>query len=111
ELCKSQLPDIPDQHIAQMIAGIDVLLFKPSAELRQLAKLAIDNRVDGAFTEAGRPAEIGAELAESEAGRAWLEALEGIKDPWFNMATGERLYHFYRSWCGAPPIAHASVAR
>ena len=42
EFCKSQLPDIPDQHIAQMIAGIDVLLFKPSAELRKLAKLAID---------------------------------------------------------------------
>ena len=33
EFCKSQLPDIPEQHIAQMVAGIDVLLFKPSAEL------------------------------------------------------------------------------
>ena len=74
ELCKSQLPDIPDQHVAQMIAGIDVLLFKPSAELRRLAKLAIDSGVDGAFVEGRTPAEIDAELGESDAGRAWLEA-------------------------------------
>jgi phosphohistidine swiveling domain-containing protein len=109
ELCKSQLPDIPDQHVAQMIAGIDVLLFKPSAELRKLAKLAIDSGVDGAFVEGRTPAEIDAELAESEAGRAWLEELEGIKDPWFNMATGDGLYRFYRSWYDDPRIAYASV--
>jgi pyruvate,water dikinase len=60
ELCKSQLPDIPDQHVAQMIAGIDVLLFKPSAELRKLAKLAIDTGVDGVFAEGRTPAEIDA---------------------------------------------------
>jgi pyruvate,water dikinase len=109
ELCKSQLPDIPDQHVAQMIAGIDVLLFKPSAELRKLAKLAIDSGVDGAFVEGRTPTEIDAELAESEAGRAWLEALERVKDPWFNMATGDGLYHFYRSWYDDPSIAYASV--
>ena len=47
ELCKANLPDIPDQHIAQMVAGLDVLLFKPDAELRRLARLAIDTGVDG----------------------------------------------------------------
>ncbi|MGZ4381560.1 MAG: PEP-utilizing enzyme, partial [Gaiellaceae bacterium] len=41
ELCKANLPDIPDQHIAQMVAGLDVLLFRPDAELRRLARLAI----------------------------------------------------------------------
>ena len=46
ELCKANLPDIPDQHIAQMVAGLDVLLFKPDAELRRLARLAIDTGVD-----------------------------------------------------------------
>src|SRR5262249_39087130 len=68
ELCKKALPDIPDQHIAQMVAGIDVLLFKPGAELRRLARLAIDTGVDGAFVEGRTPAEIDAELAESKAG-------------------------------------------
>ena len=62
ELCKANLPDIPDQHIAQMVAGLDVLLFKPDAELRRLARLAIDTGVDAAFVEGRSPEEIDAEL-------------------------------------------------
>ena len=109
ELCKSALPDIPDQHIAQMVAGIDVLLFRPGAELRRLARLALDTGVDGAFVEGRTPEEIDAELTGSEAGRAWLAELEQIKDPWFNMATGDGLYHYYRSWYDDPSIPYASV--
>jgi len=63
ELCKAELPDIPDQHIAQMVAGIDVLLFRPDAELRRLAVLAIETEVDDAFIEGRTPAEIDAALA------------------------------------------------
>ena len=68
ELCKANLPDIPDQHIAQMVAGLDVLLFRPDAELRRLARLAIDTGVDSAFVEGRSPEEIDAELAR-ERGR------------------------------------------
>ena len=53
--CKGALPDIPDQHIAQMVAGIDVLLFKPDAELKRLARLALDTGVDAAFVEGRSP--------------------------------------------------------
>ena len=109
DFCKSRLPDIPEQHIAQMVAGIDVLLFKPSTELKRLARLAIDTGVDGAFVEGRTPAEIDDELAGSEAGRAWLEELERVKDPWFNMAVGDGLYHFYGSWYDDPGIPYASV--
>jgi pyruvate,water dikinase len=109
EMCKSHLPDIPDQHIAQMVAGIDVLLFKPDAELRRLARLAIDSGVDGSFVEGRTPEEIDADLAVSEAGRAWLEELEQVKDPWFNMATGDGLYHYYRSWNDDPRIPYAAL--
>jgi pyruvate,water dikinase len=109
ELVKTNLPDVPDQHIAQMVAGIDVLLFRPDAELRRLARLAIDSGVDGAFVQGASPAEIDAELARSEAGRAWLEQLEQVKDPWFNMATGDGLYHYYRSWLDDPSIPYASL--
>jgi pyruvate, water dikinase len=107
--CKANLPDIPDQHIAQMVAGIDVLLFKPDAELRRLAGLAIDTGVDSAFVEGRTPEEIEAELAESDAGNSWLEELERVKDPWFNMATGDGLYHYYRSWLDEPAIPYASL--
>ena len=51
--------------------------------------------MDGAFVESRTPAEIDAELGESDAGRAWLAELEAIKDPWFNMGTGDGLYHYY----------------
>jgi pyruvate,water dikinase len=109
ELCKSNLPDIPDQHIAQMVAGIDVLLFRPDAELRRLASLAIELGVDGAFTEGRTPVDIEAELAAGAAGQKWLTELEKVKDPWFNMATGDGLTHYYRSWLDDPSIPFASI--
>ena len=109
EFCKGHLPDIPDQHIAQMVAGIDVLLFRPDTELRRLARLAIETGVDQAFQQGRSPQEIDAELAETEAGQAWLAELEEVKDPWFNMATGDGLYHYYRSWLDDPSIPYASL--
>jgi pyruvate, water dikinase len=109
ELCKEHLPDIPDQHIAQMVAGIDVLLFRPDAELRRLAGVAIAKGVDGSFVEGRTPREIEAELSGSDAGREWLAELEKVKDPWFNMATGDGLTHYYRSWLDDPSIPYASI--
>ena len=64
DFCKGSLPDIPDQHIAQMVAGIDVLLFRPDAELKRLARLAIETGVDSAFVEGRSPEEIDDELAQ-----------------------------------------------
>ncbi|MGH3142812.1 MAG: PEP-utilizing enzyme, partial [Gaiellales bacterium] len=109
DFCKSQLPDIPDQHVAQMIAGIDVVLFRPDAELRRLARLAVDPGVDAAFVDGRTPDAIDAELSTSDAGQAWLEELERVKDPWFNMATGDGLYHYYGSWLDDPSIPYASL--
>jgi pyruvate, water dikinase len=109
ELCKTHLPDIPDQHIAQMVAGIDVLLFRPDAELRRLAQLAIASGVDEVFREGRTPGEIETELAQNDPGRGWLAELEKVKDPWFNMATGDGLTHDYRSWLDDPSIPYASI--
>jgi pyruvate,water dikinase len=92
-----------------MVAGIDVLLFRPDAELKRLARLAIDTGVDSAFVQGRSQPEIDAELAQSDAGKAWLEELEKVKDPWFNMATGDGLYHYYGSWLDDPSIPYASL--
>ena len=76
ELCKNNLPDIPDQHIAQMVAGIDVLLFRPDAELRRLAGVAIDKGVDGVVRRGpdarrrSRPSCRGSDAGRDVAGRA-----------------------------------------
>jgi len=109
EFCKGNLPDIPDQHIAQMVAGIDVLLFRPDAELRRLARLAIETGVDLAFVQGRTPQEIDADLSQTDAGKSWLAELEKVKDPWFNMATGDGLYHYYRSWLDDPSIPYAAL--
>src|SRR5262249_10037664 len=109
ELCKAHLPDIPDQHIAQMVAGLHVLPFPPGAQLRPPAHPAIDAGVDGAFVEGRTPAQIESELGESEPGRAWLAELEAVKHPWFHMATGDGLYHYYGSWLDDPTIPFASL--
>jgi pyruvate, water dikinase len=109
EFVRGRLPDIPDQHISQMVAGIDVVLFRPDAELRRLAQAAIEAGVDSAFAEGRSPDEIDAELARSEEGRRWLDRLEEVKDPWFNMGTGDALYHYYRSWHDDPRIPYASL--
>jgi pyruvate,water dikinase len=109
EFVRAALPDIPDQHISQMVAGVDVVLFRADTELRRLAREAIEAGVDGAFVEGRSPAEIDAELSGTDAGRAWLDALEQIKDPWFNMGTGDGLYHYYGSWHDDPSIPYASL--
>ncbi|MFH0775049.1 MAG: PEP-utilizing enzyme [bacterium] len=46
---KKVFPDISDQTITQMVAGIDVLLFRPDTELRNLAKLAVSLGVSDIF--------------------------------------------------------------
>jgi pyruvate,water dikinase len=109
EFCREALPDIPDQHISQMVAGVDVDLFRADEELRRLARLAIETDVAGAFQEDRSPDEINAELSKSDAGKKWLEELEAIKDPWFNMGTGDGLYHYYGSWHDDPSIPYASL--
>jgi phosphohistidine swiveling domain-containing protein len=109
EFCKQALPDIPDRHISELVAGIDVVLFQADTELRRLARLAIDSGVAEAFREGRSPTEIESELERSEAGRRWLEELEKVKDPWFNMGTGDGLYHYYGSWYDDPSIPYTSL--
>ena len=42
ELCKQNFPDIPDQTIAKMVSGIDVVLFRPDDELKGLGQRALE---------------------------------------------------------------------
>src|SRR5918992_301488 len=97
------------EFIRGALAGIDVVLFRPDAELRRLARAAIDAGVDSAFAEGRSPDEIDVELRRSEEGRRWLDQLEEVKDPWFNMGTGDGLYHYYGSWHDDPTIPYASL--
>ena len=99
QFCKQAFPEITDQTVARMVAGIDVLMFRPDDELKKLAKLAVELKLGDLFTSDGNPAVILPALkARGEAGAKWLKALEEARDPWFNISIGDGFYHYERSW-------------
>ncbi len=68
--CKQLFPSIPDQAIAKMVAGIEVDLFRPDEEIKELARLAVSLGIDDRF--AGSAAEaLAGWLTPSRAGPGW----------------------------------------
>ncbi len=107
EYCKEKFPAITDDLAARMVAGIDVILYRPDGELRRLAARAVELGVSSAFEGTGGPDEVIARLSESDAGRQWLEELEAVKDPWFFYSTGAGYCHANRAWIDdmTPPFS------
>jgi pyruvate,water dikinase len=99
QFCTQAFPEISDQTVARMVAGIDVIMYRPDDELRRLARLAVDLGVDDLFAEGAVAADVLASLAErGEAGATWLAELEAARDPWFHVSTGDGFYHHHLSW-------------
>jgi pyruvate, water dikinase len=112
EFCKKAFPEIPDQMVARMVAGIEVIMYRPDDELRRLARLAVDTGVDDLFTEgAGSEAVLAAMADRGEAGRQWLEAFAQARDPWFHVSTGDGFYHHHRSWDDNLTVPFAALPR
>ncbi len=99
DFCTKAFPDIPLQKVTQMIAGIDVLLYRPDDELRKLAKLAIELNLASQIGNDTKEIEVViSELANSEKGQKWISAWDKAKNPWFNISTGTGWYHQDISW-------------
>lgn len=95
--CKGLWPNIPDQGIAKMVAGVHVDLFQPDDELKKLATLAVALGVDGQLDQ-GSADEVLAALAGTDDGRKWLAAWDEAKHPWFNFSAGSGFYHSDKVW-------------
>jgi pyruvate,water dikinase len=97
--CKKAFPEIPDQTVARMVAGMEAEIFRPDEELRRLARRAVELGVDGKFTD-GLPAEALIRSLEQAGppGQEWLRELAASRDPWFNINVGDGFYHYHRSW-------------
>ena len=97
--CKQAFPEISDQTVARMVAGIEAEIFRPDEELRRLARRAVELGVDGRFSE-GVPAEAVLRSLEQAGppGEAWLKELADSRNPWFNINVGDGFYHYHRSW-------------
>jgi pyruvate,water dikinase len=97
--CKKAFPEISDQTVARMVAGMEAEIFKPDDELRRLARCAVQLGVDGKFQEGVSADDVIASLQQAgEPGREWLAELAKSRDPWFNINVGDGFYHYHRSW-------------
>lgn len=99
DFCKKAFPEISDQAISRMVAGMEAEIFRPDEEVKRLARRAVELGVDAHFTD---NVDIDAVLADldkvSSAGREWLQELETSRNPWFNVSSGDGFYHYHRSW-------------
>ena len=112
QFCKSAFPEIQDQSVARMVAGIDVLMFRPDDELKRLAGKAVEHGVDGKFVEGAKPDDILASLRQlGEPGKKWLAELELSRQPWFNISSGDGFYHHQRSWNDDLSVPFAALPR
>jgi pyruvate, water dikinase len=99
DFCKKAFPEISDQTVSRMVAGMQAEIFQPDDELRRLATVAIELGVDGAIVGGGSPQEVIKTLERLGAkGKAWLDELAVSRDPWFNINVGDGFYHYHRSW-------------
>ena len=96
--CRAAFPGVTDQTLAHMLSGTETMYLRPDAELRKLAQLSLDLGVADRFTTGADPAQIVSSLQTDPKGMQWLEALESVKQPWFNLSNGNGLYHHHRSW-------------
>jgi pyruvate,water dikinase len=97
--CKKAFPEISDQTVARMVAGIDAEIFRPDEEVRRLARCAVELGVHAQFAEDRSAVDIIASLEKAGVpGRQWLDELQVSRDPWFNINVGDGFYHYHRSW-------------
>lgn len=112
QFCKKAFPEIPDQSVARMVGGIDVLMFRPDDELKRLARAALTNGVDDCFADGIAAADIIEAMAKrGKPGELWLAELEKSRDPWFNVSTGDGFYHHHRCWNDDLAIPFSAITR
>ncbi|MWV28601.1 PEP-utilizing enzyme [Aurantiacibacter rhizosphaerae] len=99
DFCKKAFPEISDQAISRMVAGMEAEIFKPDEEVKRLARRAVELGVDQHFTP---DMDIDTVLADLDKvggpGKEWLTELETSRNPWFNVNVGDGFYHYHRSW-------------
>ena len=65
--CKKAFPEISDQTIARMVAGMEAEIFRPDDELRRLARVAVQLGVEAPFQDG-----VSAEHDAREPARTWV---------------------------------------
>jgi pyruvate,water dikinase len=111
QFCKQAFPLISEQSISRMVAGVDVLAFRPDDELRKLAALSNELDLNHIITGDTGADAILAALAETANGRTWLAAFEAAKDPWFNYFAEYGFTHDQETWASDLSIPLQGISR
>jgi len=98
DFCKKAFPEISDQAISRMVAGMEAEIFRPDEEVKRLARRAVELGVDAHFTDGVDIDTVLADLDKVSGGKDWLGELETSRNPWFNVSSGDGFYHYHRSW-------------
>ena len=98
DFCQKAFPAIGDQNVAKMVAGIDILMFRPDDELRKLARLGVELELVEELTSGAGPDSVLVAIGSAPRGEEWIAALEAAKEPWFWFSTGAGLTHQDRAW-------------
>jgi pyruvate,water dikinase len=98
DFCQTAFPGIADQAISKMVAGIDILFFRPDDELRKLSALAVELGFAEVIEAEDDPSKTLAAIAGSPGGQQWIEAFEAAKEPWFWFSSGPGYSHEHRAW-------------
>ena len=96
--CKEVFPDIPDQSIATMVQGVDMELFRPDDELKELATLAVELGLQSHFANPDDAEATLASIEAAEGGRRWMQRWAEAQDPWFNFTVGNGFYGHDKYW-------------
>ena len=96
--CRQAFPGITDQTLAHMLSGTETMYLRPDTELRKLARLAIDLGVADRVASQAEPRQTIESLRLDPRGKQWVEAMEAVQQPWFNLSNGNGLYHHHQSW-------------
>ncbi|MBI5446109.1 MAG: PEP-utilizing enzyme, mobile region [Deltaproteobacteria bacterium] len=107
--CETAFPGIPIQRVTQMVSGIDVILYQPDEELKTLARLACDLRIEEELLRERPCEELMAWLKTSPDGRIWEQRFEAAKYPWFYISTGTGWFHHDPSWLDNLEVPLASI--
>ena len=111
QFCKEEFPELDEQDVSRMVAGFEVLAFRPDDELRKLARLAVDLDID-VLLDDPRPVDaVLKAIGEAANGQQWIAAFEEAKTPWFNYSTGSGFYHDDKVWINDLEVPFKIIAR
>jgi len=98
EAVRKLFPGITDKSITQTLSGFEAMLFRATKVLVELAKLAIELKIDDILLSAEKWKDVQVKLNQHDGGKKWLKAWEGAQDPWFYMSCASGWYHTDGSW-------------